>query len=60
VREATRKSGRSEAILCGEGTILGRPVQVCAFEFDFMGGSMGSVVGERIARAAERRRRGHP
>jgi acetyl-CoA carboxylase carboxyl transferase subunit beta len=54
VREATRKCGRSEAILCGEGTILGRAVQVCAFEFDFMGGSMGSAVGERIARTADR------
>lgn len=54
VREAARKSGRSEAIYCGEAAILGHPVQVCAFEFDFMGGSMGSVVGERIVRAAER------
>jgi acetyl-CoA carboxylase carboxyl transferase subunit beta len=53
-RDAGKKSGSTEAILCGEGTIGGRPVQLCAFEFDFMGGSMGSVVGERIARAAER------
>ena len=61
VRDGARKSGGTEAILCGEGAILGRPVQVCAFEFDFMGGSMGSVVGERIARAAERAlRRGTP
>ena len=54
VRDATRKSKSTEAILSGEAAILGRPVQVCAFEFDFMGGSMGSVVGERIVRAAER------
>jgi acetyl-CoA carboxylase carboxyl transferase subunit beta len=54
VREAARKSGLNEAILCGEAAILGRRVQLCAFEFDFMGGSMGSVVGERIARAADR------
>ena len=54
VREAARKSKSAEAILSGEAAILGRPVQVCAFEFDFMGGSMGSVVGERIVRAAER------
>ena len=54
VRDASRKSGRSEAILCGQGALLGQPLQVCAFEFDFMGGSMGSVVGERIARTAER------
>jgi acetyl-CoA carboxylase carboxyl transferase subunit beta len=54
VRDAARKSKSAEAILSGEASILGRPVQVCAFEFDFMGGSMGSVVGERIVRAAER------
>ncbi|HEY5997823.1 MAG TPA: acetyl-CoA carboxylase carboxyltransferase subunit beta, partial [bacterium] len=54
VREAARKSGLNEAILCGEAAILGRRVQICSFEFDFMGGSMGSVVGERIARAADR------
>jgi len=33
--------------------LLGRPVVVCAFEFSFMGGSMGSVVGERFARATD-------
>ena len=54
VRDAARKSKGTEAILCGEAAILGRAVQICAFEFDFMGGSMGGVVGERIARAAER------
>jgi acetyl-CoA carboxylase carboxyl transferase subunit beta len=54
VKDAGRKSGASEAVLCGEGRIHGRPLQICAFEFDFMGGSMGSVVGERIARAAAR------
>jgi acetyl-CoA carboxylase carboxyl transferase subunit beta len=53
-RDAGRKSGRNESVLSGEGTIGGHPVQICAFEFDFMGGSMGSVAGERIARAAER------
>ena len=54
VRDAARKSKSAEAVLSGEAAIFGRPVQVCAFEFDFMGGSMGSVVGERIVRAAER------
>lgn len=53
-REAARKSASTEAIVSGEGTVHGAPVQICAFEFDFMGGSMGSVVGERIVRAAER------
>jgi acetyl-CoA carboxylase carboxyl transferase subunit beta len=54
VKDAGRKSGCTEAVLCGEGRVHGRPLQLCAFEFDFMGGSMGSVVGERIARAAAR------
>jgi acetyl-CoA carboxylase carboxyl transferase subunit beta len=53
-RDAARKSKSTEAILSGEAAILGQTLQVCAFEFDFMGGSMGSVVGERIVRAAER------
>lgn len=42
-----------DAILCGEGAIDGRAVMVAAFEFGFMGGSMGSVVGEKIARLFE-------
>ncbi len=54
VRDAARKSKSAEAILSGEAAIFERECQVCAFEFDFMGGSMGSVVGERIVRAAER------
>lgn len=43
-----------DAILCGEGTLKGRPVQVGVFDFAFMGGSMGSVVGEKIKRLFER------
>ncbi len=34
------------------GTLEGMPIAVCAFEFSFMGGSMGAVVGERFVRAA--------
>ncbi|MCY1447130.1 Acetyl-coenzyme A carboxylase carboxyl transferase subunit beta [compost metagenome] len=34
------------------GTLLGMPVVACAFEFNFMGGSMGAIVGERFVRAA--------
>jgi len=45
--------GRKDALLCGEGAIGGRAVMVAAFEFGFMGGSMGSVVGEKIARLFE-------
>jgi acetyl-CoA carboxylase carboxyl transferase subunit beta len=49
---AQKKTGEKDALVSTTGTLLGRPVVVCAFEFSFMGGSMGSVVGERFARAA--------
>lgn len=42
-----------DAIITGEGTIGGFPVVIAAMSFDFMGGSLGSVVGERITRAVE-------
>ena len=41
---------RNDAIICGRGMLLARPVQLGVFDFQFMGGSMGSVVGEKIAR----------
>ncbi len=50
--QAQKKTGEKDALIAATGTLLGRPVVVCAFEFSFMGGSMGSVVGERFARAA--------
>ena len=43
-----------DAAMCGVGRIEDRPLGLCASEFPFMGGSMGSVVGEKIARSAER------
>jgi acetyl-CoA carboxylase carboxyl transferase subunit beta len=46
--------GPSDAIVVGAGTMGGIPVVIGAMEFLFMGGSMGSVVGEKVARAAER------
>ncbi len=49
---AQKKTGEKDALVSTTGTLLGRPVVACAFEFSFMGGSMGSVVGERFARAA--------
>ena len=49
---AQKKTGEKDALVAATGTLLGRPVVVCAFEFAFMGGSMGSVVGERFTRAA--------
>ena len=53
VKRATERTGQKEALLCGTGTILGRPVVLAVLDFNFMGGSMGEVVGEKIALAAE-------
>jgi acetyl-CoA carboxylase carboxyl transferase subunit beta len=49
---AQKKTGEKDALVSVTGALLGQPVVACAFEFAFMGGSMGSVVGERFARAA--------
>jgi acetyl-CoA carboxylase carboxyl transferase subunit beta len=43
-----------DAMIAAEGQLAGRPVQICAMEPKFIGGSMGSVVGEMIMRAIER------
>ena len=50
--QAQRKTGEKDALVSVTGALLGRPIVAVAFEFSFMGGSMGSVVGERFARAA--------
>jgi acetyl-CoA carboxylase carboxyl transferase subunit beta len=50
--QAQKKTGEKDALVAAAGTLLGRPIVACAFEFGFMGGSMGSVVGERFSRAA--------
>ena len=44
----------SESIICGSARIGDHPVELCVFNFKFLGGSMGSVVGEKIVRAIER------
>jgi acetyl-CoA carboxylase carboxyl transferase subunit beta len=46
--------GTGDAVICAEGRLDGMPVVVCAMEYAFMGGSMGSVVGEKITLAVER------
>src|SRR5260370_1319736 len=46
--------GRGDAVLCAEGKLEGLNVVICAMEYNFMGGSMGSVVGEKITNAVER------
>jgi acetyl-CoA carboxylase carboxyl transferase subunit beta len=53
LEKARRKTGQNEAVLCGTGFIKGRKVVLAAMDFTFLGGSMGSVVGEKITRAIE-------
>jgi acetyl-CoA carboxylase carboxyl transferase subunit beta len=54
INAALAKGGSRDAVVCVEGAIDGTVVQVSAFDFSFMGGSMGSVVGEKITRSIER------
>ena len=53
VRAAAEKTRTDEAVVTGLARIGGLPTVLCAFEFGFLGGSMGSVVGEKLARAIE-------
>jgi len=53
LQTAARKTGRNEAITIGTCEINGHPVVLGVMEFSFMGGSVGSVVGEKIARAVD-------
>ncbi|EEX33940.1 MULTISPECIES: acetyl-CoA carboxylase, carboxyltransferase subunit beta [Vibrio] len=53
ISAAQKSSGEKDALVVMKGELLGLPVVACAFEFSFMGGSMGSVVGARFVRAVE-------
>ncbi|MCG6214901.1 acetyl-CoA carboxylase, carboxyltransferase subunit beta [Vibrio furnissii] len=50
---AQKSSGEKDALIVMKGELMTIPVVACAFEFSFMGGSMGSVVGARFVRAVE-------
>jgi acetyl-CoA carboxylase carboxyl transferase subunit beta len=52
--DAREKTGMDEAVILGEGTINKQPVVIGVMDFSFLGGSMGSVVGEKITQAIER------
>jgi acetyl-CoA carboxylase carboxyl transferase subunit beta len=52
--EAELATGLGDAIVCGGGEIEGRSSELAVMDFAFMGGSMGSVVGEKFVRACER------
>jgi acetyl-CoA carboxylase carboxyl transferase subunit beta len=54
IEDQQRKTSLPDAVVNGIGTLGGLKVVICAMDFSFMGGSMGSVVGEKIALAAER------
>ena len=51
--QAQKQTGENDAMIVIMGKVKGIPLVACAFEFEFMGGSMGSVVGERFVRAAD-------
>ncbi len=53
LKEAAQATGESDALVVMSGAVLGMPVVAAAFEFNFMGGSMGSVVGERFVRGVQ-------
>jgi acyl-CoA carboxylase subunit beta len=53
IKEAQRKTGRKEGAIYGTATVTGTPLVLAAMEFGFIGGAMGSAVGEVITRAAE-------
>lgn len=53
ITAAQKNTGEKDALVAMVGKLHGRQVVVCAFEFGFMGGSMGSVVGEKFARAGQ-------
>jgi acetyl-CoA carboxylase carboxyl transferase subunit beta len=54
LEEMRKATQLPDAVICANGTLNGRRVQICALELKFIGGSMGAVVGEKITRAIER------
>jgi acetyl-CoA carboxylase carboxyl transferase subunit beta len=53
ISAAQKKTGEKDALIAMAGKLNGQDIVACAFEFGFMGGSMGSVVGEKFARAGQ-------
>ena len=53
IAAAQKSTGELDALVAMAGALKGEPVVACAFEFAYMGGSMGSVVGEKFTRAAQ-------
>lgn len=53
VQKAVKRTGQNEALLCGTGSVQGREIVLIVLDFSFLGGSMGEVVGEKIALGVE-------
>lgn len=53
ISQAQKSTGEKEALLLMKGLLMGQPLIVSAFEFDFMGGSMGATVGEKFVRGVD-------
>ncbi len=53
LQDACESSGETDSLVVMQGAIKTNPVVACAFEFEFMGGSMGSVLGERFVRGVQ-------
>lgn len=54
IADARKKTGRNDAVIAGIGKVDGIEISFAVMDFQFIGGSMGSVVGEKVARAIER------
>jgi acetyl-CoA carboxylase carboxyl transferase subunit beta len=54
LKKAEKTTGMKDALITGEGQLESTHTIICAMEFKFVGGSMGAVVGEKIARAIDR------
>ena len=54
LKKAQEKTGLNDAVITGIGEICGHKIAIAVMDFDFMGGSMGSVVGEKVTRIMEK------
>jgi acetyl-CoA carboxylase carboxyl transferase subunit beta len=54
IEEAKAQTGKSSSVMSGSCTIGGQPIEIAVFDFSFMGGSLGSVEGEKIVRGINR------
>jgi len=54
IKSLGKKGLSNDAVITGSGSMESLPIEICVFDFSFMGGSMGSVVGEKITRSIER------